>query len=98
MLRINARTCECGERLDLEGRLTAAYIPELGSAVAAARLRSPRVSLDLTELIFLDTDGTRYLRELREAGVELHGGSLFVAELLGLTAAPMQSRGGPCWT
>lgn len=103
MLRISSRTCECGERLDLEGRLTAPYVPELHSAVAAARARSPRVSLDLSELSFLDTEGARCLRELRESGVELHGGSLFVVELLGLKATPQPSPGkrpggGPCWT
>jgi len=103
MLRINGRTCACGERLELEGRLTVPFVPELEQAVAAARLRSPQVSLDLSELVFLDTDGARYLRELRGQGIELHGASLFVAQLLGLAASAERSRGersrgGPCWT
>jgi hypothetical protein len=103
MLRISSRTCTCGERLDLEGRLTGPFIAELDNAVRAAGERSPRVSLDLTELGFLDMDGARYLRGLRDRGVELHGGSLFVAELLGLkpsaeTSPGERPRGGPCWT
>jgi hypothetical protein len=103
MLRINGRTCACGERLELEGRLTAAQIPELEAAVAAARLRGLRVSLELSELTFLDAEAARFLRELRKSDVELHGGSVFVAELLGLRRSGERpsrerSRGGPCWT
>ena len=103
MLRISSRTCSCGERLDLEGRLTGPYLGELDKAVAEARTRSPRVSLDLAELSFLDAEGARHLRALRERGIELHGGSLFVAELLGLKPASdlatgERPRGGPCWT
>jgi anti-anti-sigma regulatory factor len=102
MLRINSVSTTGGERLELEGRLTAAFVPELERAVASARERSLRVALDLSELIFLDADGARCLRELRGPDLELHGGSLFVAELLGLgTAAGSvsgeRSRGGPCW-
>ena len=97
MLRINGRTCECGERLELEGRLTKPYIPELEKAVVEARLRSSRVALDVSELTFLDSDGASALRELRRQDVEVHGCSAFVAELLGLNRSVEGSRGGACW-
>lgn len=97
MLRINGRTCECGERLELEGRLTRPDIAELEKAVVAARLRSPRVSLDLSELTYLDSDGATALRELRRQDVEIHGGSAFVAEVLGLHRSVESSRAGACW-
>jgi len=97
MLRINGRTCECGERLELEGRLTKSYVPELERAVVEARLRSPRVALDVSELTFLDSDGASALRELRRQDVAIHGGSAFVAELLGLNPSVERTRGGPCW-
>jgi hypothetical protein len=101
MFRISSRTCSCGERLDLEGRLTAPYLAELDKAVAEAHERSPHVSLDLAELSFLDPEAARHLRALRERGIELHGGSLFVAELLGLKPAAElatgeRPRGGRC--
>jgi ABC-type transporter Mla MlaB component len=98
MLRINGRTCQCGERLELEGRLTREYVPELGKAVAEARSRSARVSLDVSELTFVDVDGAQALRELRRQAVEVHGCSAFVAELLGLNPSTERPRGGPCWT
>jgi anti-anti-sigma regulatory factor len=84
MLRINTRTCEGGERLELEGRLTAAYLPELEKVVAEARRRARPLTLDLTELTFLDADGARVLRGLQSGGVQIRGCSAFVAELLGL--------------
>ncbi len=98
MLRITGRTCQCGERLDLEGRLTTPYLPELERAVVEARMRSAHVSLDVSELTYVDSDGARALRELRREDVEVHGCSAFVAELLGLHSSAERSRGGPCWT
>ncbi len=97
MLRINGRTCECGERLELEGRLTKPHIPELEKAVVEARLRSSRVALEVSELTFVDSDGASALRELRRQDVEVHGCSAFVAELLGLQRSGEESRGGACW-
>jgi anti-anti-sigma regulatory factor len=84
MLRINTRPCNCGERLELEGRLTAAYIGELEKVVGEARVRASRLSLDLSELAFLDADGARFLRSLQSDGIQIGGCSAFVAELLGL--------------
>jgi len=99
MLRINARTCDCGERLELEGRLTTPDVPELQKAVIEAFHRSPRVALDLSDLTFLDTDGARLLRELRRQDVSIYGCSAFVTELLGLSASGQREPGGgPCWS
>lgn len=93
MLRINARSCECVERLELQGRLTKPYLPELEKAVVEARARSARVALDVAELSFVDVDGARALRRQQ---VEVHGCSAFVAELLGLDRSEAPSRGDPC--
>jgi anti-anti-sigma regulatory factor len=98
VLRINGRTCHSGERLELEGRLTREFVPELEKAVVEARSRSPRISLDVSELTFVDGDGARALRALRREAVEVHGCSAFVAELLGLNPSTERSRGGPCPT
>jgi len=99
MLRINGRTCECGERLELVGRLTTPHVPELEKAVVEAFQRSPRVALDLCELTYLDADGARVLRELRRQDVSIHGCSAFVAELLGLSGSgEREPGGGPCWS
>lgn len=84
MLRINTRACDCGERLELEGRLTTAYVAEFEKTVAEALGRTTLLTLDLSELTFLDADGTRVLRSLQGDGVRIHGCSAFVAELLGL--------------
>lgn len=84
MLRINTRVCDCSKRLELEGRLTTAYLPELERVVAEARGRCPLVILDLSELTFLDDGGVRLLRELQGEKVRIHGCSSFVAQLLGL--------------
>ncbi len=97
MLRINGRACECGERLELEGRLTRQDIAELEKAVMAARLRAPRVSLDVSELTYLDSDGATALRELQRQEVEVHGCSAFVAEVLGLHRSVESSGAGACW-
>ena len=84
MLRINSRPGDCGERLELEGRLTHAYVPELERVVVEARDRSSLVTLDLAELTFLDAEGFGLLRRLQGQEVRIHGCSAFVAELLGL--------------
>jgi anti-anti-sigma regulatory factor len=84
MLRINQRPCECGERLELEGRLTTDYVPELAKVVAEARRRASLLTLDLSELTFLDAQGARFLRGLEADGIQIRGCSGFVAELLGL--------------
>lgn len=96
MLRITAKPCERGERLELQGRLTGALLLELERAVEESRRRSARLSLDLSELSFLDGDAARFLRELRAQGVEVRGSSAFVAELLGLAGSHERTRGGPC--
>ena len=61
------------------------------------RLRSPRVSLDVSELTYVDSDGARALRELRLQDVEVHGSSAFVAAVLGLDRSVEISGAGACW-
>ena len=87
VLRINAKRHDRGERLELEGRLTTSFVPELRRVVSEALERSPQVTLDLSELTFLDADGVRLLRELAARNVPLQGCSAFVEHLLGLRQA-----------
>lgn len=84
MLRINTRSGDSGERLELEGRLTAEDVPEFEKVLAEALLRSAHVALDLSELIFLDPEGARLVRGLVARDVPVHGCSSFVVQLLGL--------------
>jgi len=84
MLRINTQACDCGERLQLEGSLTSPYVPELQQVVADALHRSSHVVLDLSELTYVDADGTRLLRELVVRKLPFYGCSAFVEHLLGL--------------
>lgn len=88
MLRIVAETCICGERFELQGRLVGPYVLELERAVREARLRSPHISLEASQITFLDEAGARLLRELRTQGVEVRGCSAFVAALLGSSGSP----------
>jgi anti-anti-sigma regulatory factor len=96
MLRINGKASRSGERLELEGRLTTASIPELEKAIAEARRRSTDLALDVSELTFLDSEGALALRQLQRQNVAIHGASAFVAELLGLERPFGPPRGDAC--
>lgn len=67
--------------ISVEGKLTAPWVPELRTAVGAAR-NSGVVRLNLSELSFVDHDGASLLRSLRDSGVELSAASKFIEELL----------------
>jgi anti-anti-sigma regulatory factor len=67
--------------ISLGGKLTLPWVPELRTAVDAAR-DTGMVRLDLAELSFVDQDGARLLRSLRDSGVQLSAASKFIEELL----------------
>jgi anti-anti-sigma regulatory factor len=67
--------------ISLEGKLTSPWVPELRTAVDAAR-DSGTVRLNLSALSFVDQDGASLLRSLHDSGVELAAASTFIEELL----------------
>ena len=78
MLRITRKT----QRLLLEGRLTAATVPQLEAECRPDPASGDAIALDLSGLRFADEAGAVALARLRAAGVLLEGGSGFVRELL----------------
>lgn len=83
MLRITRRsTTGGGTVLRLEGKLLAAWVPELLAEYSAARMLSPTPGLDLDQVSFVDADGLAALRGLVDDGAMLCTCSLFVRELL----------------
>ena len=81
MLRINQSPAIALTTIALEGKLMAAWLPELQRAVATARAEGA-VRLNLSGLSFIDPAGVETLRALHAAGVDLSGASRFIQELL----------------
>ncbi len=82
MLRIT-RTIENGSvLLKLEGKLLAAWVPEVLEQIpGGSRLRS-RLNLDLSQVSFADAAGEALLRGLISRGANLSGCSSYLSELL----------------
>ena len=75
-------TTEVGQKVTtirIEGKLTNAELPDLRGACESA---GPRLRLDLKDLKSADIDGIRALLSLSETGVELHGASPYINQLL----------------
>lgn len=81
MLRINQSPAVALTTIALEGKLMAAWLPELHQAVDSARAQGA-VRLDLSGLSFIDAAGVETLQSLRANGVDLIGASRFIQELL----------------
>lgn len=84
MLRITSSTKDGTAWLKIEGKLVGPWVDECRAACAQNNRSGRRLSLDLSEITFVDADGVRLLRELVEQGVEIPVRSSFVAELLRL--------------
>lgn len=69
-MRITVEERCAGRLVHVVGQLTALEIEALEGALGDDR---SRVALELRELRSADAAGVRLLRQLREAGVELHG-------------------------
>jgi ABC-type transporter Mla MlaB component len=83
MLRISRIESSPGEViLRLEGSLIGPWVNELRSCCAAVSNNGHQLSLDLTELLFVDCEGLALLRTLRKCNVGLAGCSLLLAEQL----------------
>lgn len=82
MLRIARTTNDRNTRLTLEGKLVGPWVEECRSAWNEAQAAGGEVSLDLSDVTFVDQGGLRLLRQLVAAGVRVPACSNFVAELL----------------
>ena len=83
MLRISRIESSPGEViLRLEGSLIGLWVNELRSCCAAVGNNGQQLSLDLTEVLFVDCKGLELLRTLRKANVGLAGCSPLLAEQL----------------
>ena len=68
--------------LRLEGSLIGPWVNELRSCCAAVDNNGRQLSLDLTEVLFADSEGLALLRTLRRSNVGLAGCSPFLTEQL----------------
>ena len=82
MLRITPTDGESERTLRLEGRLVDPWVGELLSTCREAASAERCLMLDLSGVTFVDAAGLACLRDLRERGAVLRGGSAFINELL----------------
>jgi hypothetical protein len=68
MLRITIHESPAEVAINLEGRVTGPWAEELGQIwkEASPRLNSRRVSVDLRDVTWADSDGKRILREIEQ--------------------------------
>ncbi len=78
-IHVSTEVGETATTIRIEGRLTAADLPDVRAACESAK---PPLRLDLSGLKSADIDGIRALRSLSETGAELHGGSPYIRQLL----------------
>lgn len=83
MLRITDGPSDgTGSRLHVEGRIAGRWVTELGRATEEARACASHLVLDLSQVTYVDQEGVRLLRMLRDSGVDLVACSTFVTSLL----------------
>ena len=82
VLRITATSTNGMTTLAVEGRLTGEWVDELSRAVADARRLSHPLTLDLSQVTFVDTIGAVLLRTVADSGVALEKPSDFVSGLI----------------
>jgi anti-anti-sigma regulatory factor len=78
-IRVSTEAGETVTTIRIEGQLTSAGVPDVRVACESA---NPPLRLDLSGLRSADSDGIRALRSLSEKGVELHGASPYINQLL----------------
>jgi anti-anti-sigma regulatory factor len=84
VLRITTRTNEDGLLLELEGRLSGPWVPELEAAWRAARATDPEASIrvNLCEVDVVDAAGRYLLALMHESGAQLVARGCAMSELL----------------
>jgi len=83
MLRITEKIE--GERtkvLYLEGKISQEYVKELRAEIDKGMRTGERVVLDLAQVIFLDDEAARMIRQLQESRLSLRNCSLFIRTAL----------------
>jgi len=68
-----------GETLQLEGHLGGPWVEELRRSCDRVLAKSKRLTLDLAGVTFIDHEGVRLLKNLRQTNLELRNCSPFVA-------------------
>jgi anti-anti-sigma regulatory factor len=84
MMKIQARELDDQLILEVEGRLSGAFVPELENCWQTARASQPRrkISLDLKSVICIDRAGRRLLESMHSDGVSFLRGGLAVQDIL----------------
>jgi len=83
MIRITRLPDDRGNiRLKVEGRLVGDWVSELDRVCAEYSSTKIRVSLDLSDVSFIDGRGVEVLRTLSDKGFQLIGASLWIQSLL----------------
>jgi len=84
-----ASACSAMPELDcfIEGKLLKPWVEEVRNAFASGTDPSSRINLDLSALTSVDAAGEELLWELIGQGIEVVACSIYVAELLRISAA-----------
>ena len=84
MMKIETRELEDRLILNVQGRLSGAYVPELEASWQRARRDRPdrKVSLDLTLVTCVDLAGRYLIQLMCNEGVDVSGASLALRDML----------------
>ena len=83
MLRIEPVETSSGRILRLEGDVVGPWVAELQRSADRALASDTKLTLDLTDVAFVDRNGAQLFRTLMRAGVVVLNGSPFVQTQLG---------------
>lgn len=67
----------------VEGKLDAEGVRELKNLIASSGGRSP-LAIDVSGVTSIHVEGSTFLKELRQSGCRLFGGSIYLNRLLGV--------------
>jgi ABC-type transporter Mla MlaB component len=91
VLRITCEPPANGTRtMHLEGRLARRWVRELANLIEPLVAGGAPIRLDLSGLVFVDAAGIDLLQRLEARGVDLAGGSPFIATLIAPPAEPVR--------
>lgn len=83
MLRITRKVDDDGRTtLKLEGTIAGEWVGELRRSVGSSPRGPVKVTMDLSDVSFVDAEGVALLHELSDLRVEILGATAFVSELL----------------